>query len=694
MKRQKIRSTEGNPKNENARSASLVSLMPTDRDIYRVLWCKFASGVIEPSVAPLRFLNRLRQFLVYRDRSIYQLRRLVKKVLNDPRTHEMLAVEFFPPINSTLSQRLKQCLPELQEVIVIPTVTPGDLATQSFYLGLAAAQAFGPRVKDGQGIGIGGGRSVSSFITALPQYTKAKHLRLYALTNYQGKEVSITDASRIIAEVITRHIWHTRNKMILEGFVYPNQINANLIDWVFIGVGALINYDPDLCDIVVKGYNISTLLHKGIVAEILFHFFTARGLPPYPLIPLSKSMQIVSISLLRKLVQNKKQVVVIAGGKEKALAIWAVYQVHKYGGAVFNTLVTDEECAHELLHLTGWHGRINEIVDKKWQEITLRFRAVHLCYGSSAPCRSITDLSHCLKVSRRRARHLLIKALQGDLCGPPLVSFAVRSPSAELDLEIKLIHRLSLIEARVVPTLKDYIGQLRMLALAAAQLFHELLQNVSHMCIGLGSGRPIRLMIESMNFPNILLRLPSLQHLEIWALSDSPVFKLQYGIGAQDIVGSIILRCRASPFARRLRGYVYRPDENLDKLDIVFVTLGTFKGEHRAYLESLSPHVNQVAHKVVGTMLNQLFDAKGQSLLPELATLARSLPIDYLKTLTAKGIPVIALVEPQEDVHAILTACRTGLVNGLIIDTLKAQQLIQCLETQPYLCPSQGQTGR
>jgi len=128
-------------------------------------------------------------------------------------------------------------------------------------------------------------------------------------------------------------------------------------------------------------------------------------------------------------------------------------------------------------------------------------------------------------------------------------------------------------------------------------------------------------------------------------------------------------------------GYVYSPGENLPKLDIVFVTLGIFKGEHQAYLESLSPRVSQVAHKVAGTMLNQLFDAKGQSLLPELATLARSLPIDYLKNLTAKGIPVIALVDPQEDVHAILTACRTGLVNGLVIDTLKAQQLIQCLET-------------
>jgi len=326
MKRQKTRGIEADPKDENTRSASLVSLMPTDRDIYRVLWCKFASGAMEPSVAPLRFLNRLRQFLVYRDRSIYQLRRLVKKVLNDPRTYEMLVVEFFPPINSTLSQRLKQCLPELQEVIVIPTVTPGDLATQSFYLGLAAAQAFGPRIKDGQGIGIGGGRSVSSFIMALPQYIKAKHFRLYALANYQGKEVSITDASRFIAEIIARHIWHTQNKKVkLEGFVYPDQINVNSIDLAFIGIGTLINYDPDLCDMVVKGYNVSNLLHKGIVAEILFHFFTTKGLPPYPPIPLPKFMQVVRLGLLRKMVQDKKQVVVIAGGKEKALAIWAVY---------------------------------------------------------------------------------------------------------------------------------------------------------------------------------------------------------------------------------------------------------------------------------------------------------------------------------------------------------------------------------
>jgi hypothetical protein len=133
----------------------------TLRELFRVLHLKFAPRPLRPR----EVLARLKTWLPYANWSERRLRRLMERALTDSRAHTLLSVTITPPVNETLSAQLCHILAGLREAIVIPSIP--DERARTHYLGVAAANAFAPRFRSGQGIGLSDGQALYAFVTAL-----------------------------------------------------------------------------------------------------------------------------------------------------------------------------------------------------------------------------------------------------------------------------------------------------------------------------------------------------------------------------------------------------------------------------------------------------------------------------------------------------------------------------------------------
>lgn len=314
--------------------------------------------------------------------------------------------QIIPPTDIHLSAALKKALPELKEAIVIPDISLLDSKSLNAYLGLTAAQFFAPMFTDGQRIGLSGGRALLSFAKALPQFVKTKRLRLYALSRFQDPLVSIADAEKAIMEMIVSSRWKqggNLNEIAFEGIVKPKEVRAKDLDWAFVGIGS-----PT--ESTWKGYademffDFSSIRRAGAVAEILFCFFTAKGMPPENLTLRPLNFEATPISVLREMVRLGRPVVALAGGREKALAVLAVHRASRYGGPLFNYLVTDEACAVELLRNLSPHLHLADIPGRAdWWEAKNRFFAVHLRYASLSDRKTISAISEKLKQPRKKS---------------------------------------------------------------------------------------------------------------------------------------------------------------------------------------------------------------------------------------------------------------------------------------------------
>jgi len=321
------------------------------RTLYRILAVRYSppSGKEGRSA----WLHTLQSLAGYRHRSEWSL---AERVLADPTADTLIKVTVQVPHNERLGQALCDALPGLQEAVVIPSLP--DPSAMNMYLGMAAAQVFGPRLRAGQGIGFSGGRAVGALAqTLLLPLQKGSPIRLYALTRFRGSEVLGITAEGVVTELVARHLWQALEDIPLPqecpvlALLDPTQVSPTDLDWVFVGVGALQSGEmlvefPD-----AFGFDREWAQRMGGVAELLFHPFCADGLPPSrPPRWLSK-VDTVPLTVLQTMVRANKPVVILAGGKGKAPALLAVYRAQRAGGLLFNRLVTDEDCARELLRL-------------------------------------------------------------------------------------------------------------------------------------------------------------------------------------------------------------------------------------------------------------------------------------------------------------------------------------------------------
>ncbi len=666
-----------------AQALRLSPSMITLRDLFRVLWTKYQ--MIPPSAksVPRSLLTHLRMFLPYRHRSTYQLRHFVRRVLKDARYDALVKVMVSPPVDSALGKALQEAFPELKEVVVIPDLSQADPSALNFYLGLVAAKTFAPHFVEGQKIGLGGGRAVFAFAKSLPNFVKVNRLHFYALSVFRDSLVSIADAEKAIGELVVDSRWkHSENGREFEGVVNPKGVKGHDLDWAFVGIGELReNAWRDYADELF--FDFSAAQKAGAVAELLFHFFSADGKSPvFPLKGL-ENFETAPISVLREMVRLGRPVVALAGGKGKALAVLAVYKAHQYGGPLFNYLVTDEACAAEMLRLAGYPKRMSDLPNRsEWWEFKNQFLVTHLRYSASPPCKTNTEIARRLGLPRKKVQQLLKEATEGTKKPSPLFSFSIRVPSPEFSLEIALIRRYKLLDARVVPHFVDSSEQLTHLGAAAAQLFCELLRDRTSITIGLGSGYEVRTMVECLDLPHTLRHFPKLRRLEFWGLSESPLLTLTQGLSTQTIVASIALRCSVENLKTQVRCHYFSPRLAFENLDAAFFTVRSpYEGDPR-FLESagLKGAKSVWEKQPIGFLLNQFFDRFGNPILPEGHT--KCISSSILQSLVSSEKPVIALnarafEDSKQHAMALKVACVNRLVNSLVVPRPIAEALLQ-----------------
>ncbi len=364
-------------------------------------------------------------------------------------------------------------------------------------------------------------------------------------------------------------------------------------------------------------------------------------------------------------------------------AVLAVYKAHQYGGPLFNYLVTDEACAAEMLRLAGYPKRMSDLPNRsEWWELKNQFLVTHLRYSASPPCKTNTEIARQLGLPRKKVQQLLKEATEGTKKPSPLFSFSIRVPSPEFSLEIALIHRYKLLDARVVPHFADSSEQLTHLGAAAAQLFCELLRDRTSITIGLGSGYEVRTMVECLDLPHTLRHFPKLRRLEFWGLSESPLLTLTQGLSTQTIVASIALRCSAENLKTQVRCHYFSPRLAFENLDAAFFTVRSpYEGNPR-FLESagLKGAKSVWEKQPIGFLLNQFFDRFGNPILPEGQT--KCIPLGILRSLVASERPIIALnarafEDPKQHAAALKVACVNGLVNCLVVPRPIAEALLE-----------------
>ncbi|GBC98443.1 Transcriptional regulator LsrR [bacterium HR17] len=645
------------------------------RELYRVLRVCY-----EPAPRrPREVLQRLKAMLPYRDWSQRRLRRLLERALKDPRADGLLSITITPPNNERLAAALRDALPELREAIVIPSLSAIDPHAVSTYLGVAAAQTYAPRFRNGQGVGFSGGRSVGAMAQALWLPPALRPLRLYALTRCPPTVLGFT-AEGIVSEIVAKNLWRSEHwenppERFLEGYLNPQHLRPEHLDWAFVGVGTL--EEGELLTDFAEALRFDVIAAKraGVVAELLGHLFCADGLPPaQPLRP--AALETVPLSLLRRMVRDGKSVIMLAGGAQKATALLALHRAQRAGGALFNGLVTDEECAQRLLHLCD--QPIAE-ADAIWAHQCKRFWVAHLRFAASERCRTCKAMAQRLRLSERRVARLLDEAVHAN--GQrlaPLVWVQVKAPKPEpiavLELESALMERLGLMEVRVVHPVRDEWAY-PAIGAAAAQWLKERWQRVSVFSVGLGGGRAVRALLEALDLPFCLRHFPALQRLHLFALQARLRERVLWGGGHPDLLDAVIMRCFNTTEGGRVICHPFEGDAVAEGLDAVFVSVGAFEVGDREVLQESGVTMGEVAG-AVGTLLSQPFDAAGQPLGRNLGERLRTLSLQRLRELVSHGVPVFALVRGAERAQAAASALRGGLFNGLVIDRIGAETLL------------------
>lgn len=602
-----------------------------ERDIFLITFLKYATGTLPLSQKEV--IKQLQGMLLYRNYSEKQLRRLLERALSNPQDNRFLKIKLTPPVDQEMGRMIQSLLQGVREVIVIPSVNHFDVKAASKFLGLAAANVFGPRLIGGQAIGLGSGEAIDAFASCLDlEPSIANHLKFFALIN---SEAGIETLMKVVA------------RYNADAVVAAEKLKPDDLDWIFVEFEPLVG-EP---------------LSRGFVARILNYLLTKEG----GLIA-SNDVSSVSPLLLQQMVQRGKGVVAVARGAEGAEAIVAEYQLRRIGRALFNFLVTDESCALEILRY--FNRKSIDIPHRhSWYIKQHAFLACFLRYTMN---QTNKDVARSLHLSVKQVKRLLKAAAQGDGETGSILSFKVYAPSTEMALEASLLKSWSLMEVRVVPTSERIEEGLKLVGKAGADLLTSLLRYREEFTVGFGSGSSIKAIFEALNFEKLFRDFPLLRQLRICALEPNPIPKV-LGVVSETILTSLLTSIERKDKVTLCR---YDASTGEPQLDAVFLSIGSLN--YPDTLQALIQDDGLIAMRdeVEGMILFQ-FITRDKKILPtRWARRMNIMPLAKIREMVEKEKPVVIAAYGLHKADAIIAAYNMKLFNCLIVDRSLAEILL------------------
>ena len=260
-----------------------------------------------------------------------------------------ITIEDRLPDLAELSIRLERAL-GLDEAVVVPAAADGAGTARA--IGLALGRLLSEAVSDGMTIGVGWGRTLSAALESFspPKRSGVKVMSLmggavetqfanpfefaWRLASALQAECFLFPAPLLVDSAETRrHLMMDRGITRLKGL-------AGSLDLAVVSAGGLRESAGSLVRRLLTPEEISALLDRGCVADIMCSFIDGSGVPVDH--PINTRVMSVGIDTL-KAARHK---LLASGGQERAAAILAV---HRSIGC--NTLVTDEHAARAILNL-------------------------------------------------------------------------------------------------------------------------------------------------------------------------------------------------------------------------------------------------------------------------------------------------------------------------------------------------------
>ena len=636
----------------------------SERDLFRILTLRYAPPLAGWTArVPKEVVERLRFWFPYCYRSLPQLRRMVLKALNDPRTGKLLDADFHPPTDRDLGEELAGKL-GLKVALVIPSVADLDAIANERYLGLAAFHHFAPQMGGKISLGVSGGLPVHTFLQQLT-FQQITRWRFFALNGQEGGQLTGTTADILLGNLLAHH-WQTlvapdapKPQVIAD----PSQVSSDLLDWALITIAS-----PD-----------DALKQKGVVADVLGYRLMRNG-SLFAAQPLCPKVKAVPLSLLQRMVRQGRWVIALGDDVD---ALWATYQMHRSGGGLFNALVTDDRCAIALLQRVDPLWRAADVPERKqWWLIGQRFRVAHLRYGNPSVHLSNKAIAQKLRLSRQQVPQLLDEALQSNRQSPPLVRLKVRAPSSEQEMEWQLLELWGFREVRIVPTFDDEEQGYAALGEEAAEFLWQLADGKESFCVGISWGRSVLAMMDAF-VAKVLKGEGKRQRWTFIALVTVPPAHspLLLGTTPQSLLGMLLLRFSTpstnsspSPFVHCLS---FQTEDTLPPMDVVLTGIGLVAAGKLITDYARELGVALPDRRWYGEMLFQFFDRKGRCLPDPWNGKVQALPLVKLREMVAVGKPVVVLARGRQKAGVVKTAYQAGLFNCLITDRALALALLK-----------------
>ncbi len=192
----------------------------------------------------------------------------------------------------------------------------------------------------------------------------------------------------------------------------------------------------------------------------------------------------------------------------------------------------------------------------------------------------------------------------------PILNLRVKPPSPEMGLEIELMREWGLSEVRVVPSFYEGREGFKVLGQTAVDLLISLIEEVEEFTLGLGGGRAIHSMVESLDLKRVFKNLPKLKQLSICSLALNPLPKV-LGIAPQTLIAPLIASYKEQD---RLK-VRYCGNSKASDLDAVFVGIGSMlPPDNVSYFLDNEPNLIAAREKLAAFLLFQFVTCDGEIL--------------------------------------------------------------------------------
>lgn len=244
----------------------------------------------------------------------------------------------------------------LKEAIVVDVDDGATAETLVASLGAAGAAYLHRMVEDGDVLGITWGTTLNAMVNALRPYeTRRMHVvQVIGGLGAPEAEIHATDISSRLAHLLGARLTlipapgivadlRTKSALLSDSHVQSAFSLFPSITMAFVGIGV-----PEPTSVVMRDGSIMTqaqlnsVLDLGAVGDIGLRFFDAEGRP------ICSALDDLVIGITLEQLQRVERVIGIAGGLNKALAVYGALR-----GRLINVLITDRVLASRLLALSS-----------------------------------------------------------------------------------------------------------------------------------------------------------------------------------------------------------------------------------------------------------------------------------------------------------------------------------------------------